>query len=110
MSITQNEERSYAHAVPSNTFSITKRSSDDLNVSIENIFQTRSYWNNPRNIPLQKEGWGLLPDYIFQDQFSSFKGLYCSSKRIRLKVNYYVDTAETLYFTYFYIKYIYNIE
>ena len=43
MSITQNEERSYAHltqreAVPSNTFSITKRSSDDLNVSIENIF------------------------------------------------------------------------
>ena len=30
------------------------------------------FQHNPRNIPFKKEGWGSLPDYVFQDQFSSF--------------------------------------
>ena len=63
MSITKNEERSYAHltqreAVPSNTFSITKRSSDDLNVSIENIFSKPGVIDITREIFLCKRKAG----------------------------------------------------
>ena len=30
------------------------------------------YQHNPRYIPFTKEGWGALPEFIFQDQFSPF--------------------------------------
>ena len=30
------------------------------------------FQHNPRKIPFKKEGWGSLPDYILQDQFSQF--------------------------------------
>jgi hypothetical protein len=30
------------------------------------------FQNNPRNIPFKKEGWGSIPDFVLQDQFSYF--------------------------------------